>query len=92
MRLVLLVFPFGYLFGRWVDGLDLVHGICRDAGMYHLLTLLRAMTDQSQDCGIRYKRPSPTSDTITQQSEFDGSSRLCSRGELRAYSLTKRAC
>ena len=27
MRLVLLVFPFGYLFGRWVDGLDLVHDI-----------------------------------------------------------------
>jgi hypothetical protein len=25
---------FGFLFGRWVDGLDLVHGFCRDAGMY----------------------------------------------------------
>lgn len=34
MRLVLLVFLFWFYFvGRWIDGLDLVHGFCRDAGM-----------------------------------------------------------
>lgn len=41
MRLVLLVFLFwlSVFVGRWIDGLDLVHGLCRDAGKLLLIHL-----------------------------------------------------
>ncbi len=46
MRLVLLVFLFWFYFvGRWIDGLDLVHGFCRDAGMLLLSRFAHAFSD-----------------------------------------------
>lgn len=53
--LVLLVFLLViFLLERWIDGLDLVLVICRDAGMLHTLPWKTKSTDiVPQHCGIR---------------------------------------
>lgn len=54
MRLVLLVFSLVIFVGRWIDGLDLVHGFCRDAGTLGRLSFSsEGKTNHGQDCGIR---------------------------------------
>ena len=63
---------------------DFVRGSCRDAGKLGLVHLQDLFANLIQDCGIRYKRSSPTSCQHTQQSEPYGQTCLRPRGKVLA--------